>query len=247
MKWFRNSKKVEEKYKKENLSEQKKQPNDDIKKENLVSITEKFELVKKEYNASVGDLMLSKKELKKIKDDIKKSNKEYDNIVSKIKLGRTDLLKINNEFKEKNEYAKKISSEYEKQSLVIQEINNSKRELSEIKNEISKCNKELELVKMKTDISPELKSLKEEKKKLEYEIAQKRKDVESGAKELKFIQNETSEISKRQKSTRIVDAASAVVASMNQKLQITLKELDAVKNALENEKQKTRNVDQKDR
>ncbi len=34
---------------------------------------------------------------------------------------------------------------------------------------------------------------------------------------------------------------------MNQKLQVTLKELDAVKNALENEKQKTRNVDQKDR
>ena len=68
MKWFRNSKKKEEeKYKKENLSEQKKQPNDDIKKENLVSITEKFELVKKEYNASVGDLMLSKKELTKIK------------------------------------------------------------------------------------------------------------------------------------------------------------------------------------
>ena len=72
MKWFRNSKKKEEeKYKKENLSEQKKQPNDDIKKENLVSITEKFELVKKEYNVAVGDLMLSKKELKKIKDDIK--------------------------------------------------------------------------------------------------------------------------------------------------------------------------------
>ena len=168
-------------------------------------------------------------------------------MISKIKLARTDLLKINNEFKEKSEYAKKISSEYEKQSLVIQEINNSKRELSEIKDEISKCNKELELVKMKTDISPELKSLKEEKKKLEYEIVQKRKDVESGAKELKFIQNETSEISKREKSTKIVDAASAVVASMNQKLQITLKELDAVKNALENEKQKTRNVDQKDR
>ena len=62
-----------------------------------------------------------------------------------------------------------------------------------------------------------------------------------------LLQNETSEISKREKSTKIVDAASAVVASMNQKLQITLKELDAVKNALENEKQKTRNVDQKDR
>jgi hypothetical protein len=33
-----------------------------------------------------------------------------------------------------------------------------------------------------------------------------------------------------------MDAASAVVASMNQKLQTTLTELDAVKKALENER-----------
>jgi len=37
-------------------------------------------------------------------------------------------------------------------------------------------------------------------------------------------------------SDKIVDAASAVVASMNHKLQTTLTELNAVKKALENER-----------
>ena len=47
--------------------------------------------------------------------------------------------------------------------------------------------------------------------------------------------------SKSEGTEKIVDAASAVVASMNQKLQTTLTELNAVKKALENERSQRKN------
>ena len=81
----------------------------------------------------------------------------------------------------------------------------------------------------------------EEKEKLENEIKQKRKDLESGFREIKFIKDEMAKSSKSEGTEKIVDAASAVVASMNQKLQTTLTELDAVKKALENERRQRKN------
>ena len=47
--------------------------------------------------------------------------------------------------------------------------------------------------------------------------------------------------SKGEGTEKIVDAASAVVASMNQKLQNTIMELNAVKKALENERGQRKN------
>ena len=72
--------------------------------------------------------------------------------------------------------------------------------------------------------------------KLEKEIMQKRKELESGFRELKFIKDEMAKSSSNEGSDKIVDAASAVVASMNQKLQTTITELNAVKQALEKER-----------
>ena len=75
-----------------------------------------------------------------------------------------------------------------------------------------------------------------DKEKLEKEIMQKRKELESGFRELKFIKDEMAKSSSNEGSDKIVDAASAVVASMNQKLQTTITELNAVKQALEKER-----------
>ena len=118
----------------------------------------------------------------------------------------------------------------------MQEINNSKKEVLELKMEIKKYNNELESVKSKTGNFPEINKMREEKKKLENQIIQKRKDVESGTRELKFIQNQLTGVSKNKESKNVVDAASAVVASMKQKLQHTQKELDLARKALEEEK-----------
>ena len=241
MKWFRSSKnKVEEKNDKKHLAGLEKKPKDETLKENSESITKKSELVQKEYDELVGNLIASKRELKKIRSDIQTSKNEYEQLVSKIKSERIMLLKVNNEIKKMNENSKKTKEEYEKQSSIVQEVTNSKKELSEIRGEIKKYNNELELVKTKTENTPQLISLKEEKKKLEDEIVQKRKDVETHVKELKFIQNEMVDVGNKERSTKVVDAASAVVASMNQKLQITLKELNEVKEALENERKSKR-------
>ena len=148
---------------------------------------------------------------------------------------------IINEYKEKTEDTGKTEEEYRKQNLLTQEINDSKRKLSEIKDEIKKYSNDLESVRSNVDNSPDVKKMKEERKKLENEIIQKRKDLESGFRELKFIKDEMVKSSKSEGTEKIVEAASAVVASMNKKLQTTLTELDAVKKALDDERGRQKN------
>ena len=100
----------------------------------------------------------------------------------------------------------------------------------------------LNLFRTNADNSPDFKKMREEKEKLENEIIQKRKDLDSGFRELKFIKDEMVKSSKSEGTDKIVDAASAVVASMNQKLQTTLTELNAVKKALENERETPKKI-----
>ena len=122
------------------------------------------------------------------------------------------------------------------QNVLTQEINDSKKELSEIKEQINMYKTELESAKIKVDNSPDAKKMKEEREKLEKEIMQKRKELEAGFRELKFIKDEMAKSGKKEGTDKIVDAASSVVASMNQKLQTTITELNAVKQALEKER-----------
>jgi len=208
---------------------------ENIKKE-PEALSTKLESAKQEYNVTIGDLMNAKKELKNVKEIIQELNNEHYSIVSRTKSSREELLKVNSELKEKSVESEKSADGHEKQRLMVQEMNNSKMELSKIKDEIKKYSKELESVRTKTDNSPDVKKMKEEREKLENEIIQKRKELESGFRELKFIKDEMAKSSKSEGSDKIVDAASAVVASMNQKLQTTLTELNAVKKALENER-----------
>ena len=219
-------------------SDEKNQVKVKIQKKEPESLSTKFESVKQEYNVTIKNLMDTKKVLNGIKEDIQKSNNEYADIISKTKLARVELLKINNEFQKKTEGNAKIAEEYKKQNLLTEEISNSKRELSKIKDEIKKREIELASIKTNTDNSPDFKKMKEEKEKLENEIIQKRRDLDSGFRELKFIKDEMAKSSKKEGTDKIVDAASAVVASMNQKLQTTLTELNAVKMALEKERAK---------
>ena len=263
MNWFRGSgKKESEDYEKEYLTRYKKQQkskpkksvskhkkvieidsnekNQDVEvrtqKKELEPLSIKFESAKQEYNVTIKNLMDAKKVLNGIKEDIQKSNSEYTDIISKIKSTQVELLKANSELQEKTEEIGKTTEEQRKKDSLIQEINNSKMVLSEMKEEIRKHNIELESVRTKVDNSPDVKKMKVERENIENEIIQKRKELDSGFRELKFIKDEMAKSSKNEGTEKIVDAASAVVASMNQKLQTTLTELDAVKKALENER-----------
>ena len=267
MKWFKNSgKKQTEEYEKEylarynkqqipdqkkNISKNKKDEKIESDKKNQVKVkiakkesdplSMKFESVKQDYNVIIKNLMDAKKELKNINENIQNTNSEYNDIISKTKSARVELLNANSELQKKTEEDGKATEEYKKQKLLIQETNYSKRELSEIKDEIVKCNKELGYVRTNVNNSPDIKKLKEEREKIENEINKKRIELESGFRELKFIKDEMIKSSKSEGTEKIVDAASAVVASMNQKLQTTLTELDAVKKALENERSQRKN------
>ena len=206
------------------------------KKEDPEPLSTKFESVKQEYNITIKSLMNTKKELKNLKEDIEKSSNEYSDIISKVKSARADLLKTNSELQEKTVESISSTEQTKKQSALSQEINDSKRELSEIKEQINGYKNELESVKTKVDNSPDAKKMKEERERLEKEIMQKRKELDSGFRELKFIKDEMAKSGKKEGTDKIVDAASAVVASMNQKLQTTITELNAVKQALEKER-----------
>ena len=212
-----------------------------IRKKEPDSLSTKFESAKQEYNVTIKNLMDAKKVLNGIKEDIQKSNSEYADIISKIKSTRVELLNANSELQEKTEEIGKTTEEQRKKDTLIQEINNSKRELSEIKDEIKKYDGELESVRTKVDNSPNVKKMKEKSEQIENEIIQKRKELDSGFRELKFIKDEMAKSSKSEGTEKIVDAASAVVASMNQKLQTTLTELNAVKKALEDERGRRKN------
>ena len=206
------------------------------KKEDPEPLSIKFESVKQEYNITIKNLMNAKKELKNLKEGIEKSSNEYNDMISKVKLARADLLKTNSELQEKTVESISSTEQTKKQSALSQEINDSKRELSKIKEQINGYKNELESVKMKVDNSPDAKKMKEERERLEKEIMQKRKELDSGFRELKFIKDEMAKSGKKEGTDKIVDAASAVVASMNQKLQTTITELNAVKQALEKER-----------
>jgi chromosome segregation ATPase len=257
MDWFKRSKKKEVKnfeIKTSNDIDLKNKKNMSSEKDNKIkteiedskSIPKKLELINQEYSSVVKNLMISKRELNTVKKDIEKSNQEYDNLVLKTKSARMELLKTKNELTEKNNGLKKITGEYGKQSLVIEEINRSKKELSEIKEKIEVYNNELESIKIQADNSPQLNSMKSEKKKLENEIGQKRNELKSAKKELETVENQKSTSVMRGKPDQVVEAASAVVASMNQKLQITLKELNAVKQALDTERKRHENTNNKE-
>ena len=257
MDWFKRSKKKEVKnfeIKTSNdidLKNKKNMPNEKDNKikteiEDSKSVPKKLELVNQEYNNVVKNLMISKRELNAVKKDIEKSNEEYENLILKTKSARTELLKTKNELAEKNDGLEKITNEYGRQSLVIEEINRAKKELSEIKEKIEMYNKELESIKIQSDNSPQLNSMKSEKKKLENEIGQKRNELESAKKELKTVENQKSTSVMRGKPDQVIEAASAVVASMNQKLQTTLKELNAVKQALDTERKRHENTNSKE-
>ena len=208
----------------------------ETRKEESTPLSIKFESVKQEYNITIKNLMNAKKELKNLKENIEKSNNDYSDIVSKVKSTRADLLKTNNELQEKTEKNTKSMEQTKEQNVLTQEINDSKKELSEIKEQINMYKTELESAKIKVDNSPDAKKMKEEREKLEKEIMQKRKELEAGFRELKFIKDEMAKSGKKEGTDKIVDAASAVVASMNQKLQTTLTELNAVKDVLEKER-----------
>jgi chromosome segregation ATPase len=199
------------------------------KQEENNKITQKIQTVKEEYDTTVSNLMLVKKELNQKKMELDVIQREHKIILERIK-----------------------NSEQIKDSKFIDEFNKTEKNLSKIKEEMGVLTKEQkgikeEIVKEQSNLHYIKKQQIESEKELDEANSRlynaneelERKDHFQDtniltSKEKEFIQgNETNQKS----SAGIIEAASAVVGSLKSKLNMTQKELETVQLLLEKERE----------
>jgi chromosome segregation ATPase len=199
------------------------------KQEENNKITQKIQTVKEEYDATVSNLMLVKKELNQKKIELDVIQREHKVILERIK-----------------------NSERIKNPEFIDEFNKTEKNLSKIKEEMGVLTKEQkgikeEIVKEQSNLHYIKKQQIESEKELDEansrlynaneELERKEHFQDTNiltSKEKEFIQgNETNQKS----SAGIIEAASAVVGSLKSKLNMTQKELETVQLLLEKERE----------
>jgi len=188
-----------------------------IKLETLDTITTKLASVKEEYETVVSNLMSIKKEWNTKKNDIDSFSSKHDEITSKIeslKSQEKEILSILEPLQiEKNEILSKIESLKSEKNDVESEFQNTQTNLI---------------------------NAREGLQKLQSQTEQKKSEVGMVDKEVKFIENKLSTVGKNVDTKNIVEAASAIVASTNQKLHMAEKELEIIKKLLDKERKEHR-------
>ena len=176
--------------------------------ERLNMILGKIQISKKEYDEIIGKIIQSKKELRS--NTIPKSDSQTD-----------DLLKS------KNQDIDKISKE----------INNSKITLRNIHEDITK-NKEMneELEQKIEKNTPFYVDSENQKKKIDEELEQRRKELEVLKKRLGEMKKTNIKNQGSEDSKSVVEAASQIVATTNKRLKNTMKELDTIRQLLDKER-----------
>ena len=204
------------------------------KQDELKNISEKITTVKEEYDASVSNLMLVKKELNQKKMELDVIQREYKEIREKIK-----------------------GSEQIKDSKEFNDFNKTKENLAKIKDELEKFTREHN--SMKDQIAEEqaiLRSIKQQQIESEKELDEANSRLYNAKEELakKDIFQEQSVLTPKEKefiqgaktnqknSAGIIEAASAVVGSLKSKLSMTQKELEAMQMLLEKEREEHENT-----
>ena len=178
------------------------------KNERLNTILEKIQLSKKEYDEIIGKIIQSKKELRSITIHESDSN-------------TNDLLKS------KNRDIDKISKE----------ISDSKIKLRNIQDDITKnkeMNEELEGKIKKNE--PFFSDSESQKKKIDEELEQRRKELEVLKKRLGEMKKIDGKNQDGGDSKSVVEAASQIVATTNKRLRDTMKELDVIRQLLDKER-----------
>ena len=176
--------------------------------ERLNMILGKIQISKKEYDEIIGKIIQSKKELRS--NTIPKSDSQTD-----------DLLKS------KNQDIDKISKE----------INNSKIVLRNIHEDITK-NKEIneELEQKIEKNTPFYVDSENQKKKIDEELEQRRKELEVLKKRLGEMKKTNIKNQGGEDSKSVVEAASQIVATTNKRLKNTMNELDTIRQLLDKER-----------
>ena len=176
--------------------------------ERLNMILGKIQISKKEYDEIIGKIIQSKKELRS-------------NTIPKLDSQTDDLLKS------KNQDIDRISKE----------ISNSKITLRNIHEDITK-NKEMnEKLEQKIEKNtPFYTDSENQKKKIDEELEQRRKELEVLKKRLGEMKKTNIKNQGSEDSKSVVEAASQIVATTNKRLKNTMKELDTIRQLLDKER-----------
>ena len=176
--------------------------------ERLNMILGKIQISKKEYDEIIGKIIQSKKELRS-------------NTIPKLDSQTDDLLKL------KNQDIDRISKE----------ISNSKITLKNIHEDITK-NKEMneELEQKIEKNTPFYADSENQKKKIDEELEQRRKELEVLKKRLGEMKKTNIKNQGSEDSKSVVEAASQIVATTNKRLKNTMNELDTIRQLLDKER-----------
>ena len=199
------------------------------KQDELEEIARKIQSVKEEYDSTVSNLMLVKKELnqKKMEHDI--IQRECQEMGERIKNAeKIKDSKSIEEFKQTEENLEKIK----------QELGKFKKEQEEIKDEIEQSKSELHNIrKQQIDAQKELDEANSRLYNAKEELSKKDQFQDTEIltpKEKEFIAGEKSN---EKSSAGIIEAASAVVGSLKSKLSMKEKESETVQLLLEKERE----------
>ena len=197
------------------------------KQQELADNEKKVQSVKEEYDAIVANLMVIKKETNQKKMELDTVIREYRDIKQKIE-----------ESEEKYQKSKKIISELD---VKEKEIKNSKEELEKLRNEDLKIQEQISQSKavlhetkvQEIEAKKELEEITSKLYNTKHELGKSENLSIFSEKEKEFIENQ---ISKKPETKSIIEAASAVTASLKSKLTRTEKELETVQQLLEKER-----------
>jgi len=199
--------------------------------EHLQSISKKLADVKKEYDEAVGKLILVKKDLIQKKKDMDSLN-----TLSSISQ-KTTTSQQNGKI-----YSEKIKKEKDILEDIKSQINKGKKEMEEIKARKTDSLSELEQIKMEYPTTESrLKTMFTQIKKSQEElenIETKKQKIMDEIKKTKNTNQITNKKSSDQsnESKHVVEAASAVIASMKNKVNIAEKEIKTIHQMLEKER-----------
>jgi chromosome segregation ATPase len=214
------------------------------KTENLESISKKLASVKEEYDIAVSNLMSTKKEINQKRMEIETIQKDHEEILEKIGIIKGQLESANKQYDEKKAKLDQLEDADANLSEVKKNIAQSNEEYSTIRAQIEETQAILDQVKIKQqeaevelqNTNSRLKNAREEFSRTQTQKQLQASNTTMAKKEIQFIENELSSIGSKKESKNVIEAASAVVASMNEKLRAAQKELDVVKRVLEKER-----------
>jgi chromosome segregation ATPase len=198
------------------------------KQEEITKITEKIQTVKEEYDTTITNLMLIKKEFNQKKMELDIVQREHRETREKIKNAQQIKdTKIIDEFNKTENNFKKIKEELDKIT----------KEHKQMKEEITKEQTTLHGIrKQQVEVGKELDEANSRLYNAKQELDEKENFQDTSILTLKEKKKITENNPTEKNNASVIEAASIVVGSLKSKLSTTQKELEEIQGLLEEER-----------